>query len=155
MLICGIALPAWCNSDGRLFHFERSKNKNIVCYDIQLKDGNLNLKDPCDVYWLRLETTGVRKELSYIEQRFGYGYKVKSKSPNEAIIQLTAYKDLPVKICKRQNKWVAVVALQGQETILEKIYVKSHPDNSLKVQYVEITATSISTGQKIIHRIMR
>ena len=35
---------------GRLFQFERSTNKNYICYDVNLKDGKLDQKEPLSPY---------------------------------------------------------------------------------------------------------
>lgn len=40
---------------GRLFHIARSVNKNLVCYDVNLRDGKLDTHDPLNVYWVNRE----------------------------------------------------------------------------------------------------
>ena len=55
-----------------LFFIERSKNKNLVQYDIRLTE-NSDLPDPgpINVYWI-LEN-GRREELNPIEREYAYG----------------------------------------------------------------------------------
>ncbi|MGZ3591412.1 MAG: DUF4833 domain-containing protein, partial [Thermodesulfobacteriota bacterium] len=57
---------------GHLFFIERSKNKNLVQYDIRLTE-NRDLPDsrPVNAYWV-LEN-GRREELNSIEKRYAYG----------------------------------------------------------------------------------
>ena len=138
---------------GRLFHIERSKNKNIVCYDVQLKGTTLNIDKPLDNYWLRNETDGSREDLSFIEKKMAYGYKVVSKGNNEANVKLTAYDKQSIRICQRNGKWVGLVKINGEECQLTKIYVQANPKNSLKVLYIELTGTSTANGKVVTQRI--
>ena len=57
---------------GHLFFIERSKNKNLVQYDIRLTE-NRDLPDsrPVNAYWI-LEN-GRREELNSMEKNYGYG----------------------------------------------------------------------------------
>ena len=61
-------------SDKRLFFLQRSSNANTVVYDARLGvDGGLDPERPVEVYWLRYNTSGERRALSFLERHFAYG----------------------------------------------------------------------------------
>ena len=136
--------------DGRLFQFERSTNRNYICYDVNLKDGKLNMKEPVHPYWIRAEEGGEKKELSYLQFNFAFGYKVDSKKDNEVTIHLTPYKNLPIRIVKRGGKWIALVTMEGQEMVVSKFFAQMKGE-SLTCLYVDVTGTV--NGKTVTKRI--
>ncbi len=137
--------------EGRLFQFERSTNRNYICYDVNLlKDGKLDLKEPVNPYWIRAEEGGEKKELSFLQFKFAFGYKVDSTRENEATIHLSPYKNLPIRICKRSGKWVALVKMEGQEMQVTKMFAQMK-GQSLTCLYVDVTG--IANGKTITRRI--
>jgi hypothetical protein len=135
----------------RLFIFERSTNKNYICYDVNLKDGKLNLKDPVEAYWIRAEEGGEKKELSFLQFKFAFGYKVDSTKDNEVTIHLSPYKNLPIRILKRNGKWVALVKMEGTEMQLTKMFAQMKGE-SLTCLYVDVTG--IANGKTVTKRII-
>ncbi len=140
-------------TENRLFQFERSKNANYICYDVNLDGERLNMKNPISVYWIRMTQGGIRKELSFIQRKLAFGYKVVKKGKNEVSVHLTAYDGLLIRICQRKGKWVALVTLDGHEVQLTKMYAKMVTPDSLRVEYVEVTGIDCATGKKTSKRI--
>jgi len=71
-----VAAMAGDDDATRLFQIDRSKNANIVCYDVRL-DGTGSLqKDPLDIYWLMKATDGSRESLGVFERAHAYGADV-------------------------------------------------------------------------------
>ena len=137
--------------EGRLFQFERSTNRNYICYDVNLKDdGKLDLKEPVNPYWIRAEEGGEKKEFSFLQFKFAFGYKVDSKRDNEVTIHLSPYKNLPIRICKRNGKWVALVKMEGQEMVVSKFFAQMKGE-SLTCLYVDVTGTA--NGKTVTKRI--
>ena len=134
----------------RLFVFERSTNKNYICYDVNIKDGKLNTKEPVHAYWIRAEEGGEKKELSYLQFNFAFGYKVDSKKADEVTIHLTPYKNLPIRITKRSGKWIALVTMEGQEMVVSKFFAQMKGE-SLTCLYVDVTGTV--NGKTVTKRI--
>lgn len=140
---------------GRLFRFERSTNRNYICYDVQLRDGHLDAKKPIHVYWICAEEHGQAEELNYIQRKFAFGYKVISRGDDEVCIHLTAYKDLPIRVCRREGRWVALVMINGQESELIRMFAQMRSPNSLHVEYVDIFGLRLDTHAPIRQRITR
>jgi len=135
-----------------VFLFERSTNSNYVCYDINLTDGKLSKTEPLHAYWVLGEGTRI-ESLTFLDRKMAFGVKVVEEKADEALVHLTAYKDLCIRICKRKGKWVGVVKLNGHEIILQKMYAKMKPPFSVKCEYVDIIGNDLTTGEKRSERI--
>ncbi len=151
-ILATFSLASWANQ--RLFHISRSANRNIVCYDVCLTDGQLNLDTPIHVYWHNNEDhPGMEEELSLIQRKLAYGYKVISTNRNEAQVQLTAYKHRLITVCHHENQWKCKVSINDTECLLTEIYVKANPHNPLKVEYVELRGMSLADGSILVEQI--
>jgi len=129
----------------RLFFVSRNLNRNIIVYDVQLKNGALDINDPIHVYWYNQEHNPVTtNELNFIQRKLAYGYSVVKKGTNEVSVKLKAYGKRDVKICKRDGKWVAQMTINGKECILSEIY--AHCPSKTSCDYVEIIGKCIQDG---------
>ena len=138
-----------------LFFIERSINKNLVQYDIRLtENGDLVDSRPVHVYWI-LEN-GRREGLNAIEQKYAYGIVRQEKlDGNKFKVILAAFKGLQVIVERVNDSFKALVTINGKQTILEKLYIKSeNSSNGLpKVLYIEVFGWTEKTGHSIKERI--
>jgi hypothetical protein len=143
------------NKAGHLFFIERSKNKNLVQYDIRLME-NSDLPDsrPVNAYWI-LEN-GTREELNSIEKKYAYGIARQEKLDKDRFkVILAAFKSLEIIVERLNDSFKAVVSINGRESILQKIYIKSEERQAglPRVLYVELFGRSKETGLPIKERI--
>ncbi len=145
------------STNKRLFHIERSKNLNIVCYDIKLNSsGEWDVSDPIKVYWVnREENPGKTNGLSAIQKKLAYGYKLLSHDKNSCTISLHACPDKHITIKINEKTYCCQISINGQEAELKKVYVKSSDNNSLKVEYVELFGIDLKTGNPISEKIIK
>jgi hypothetical protein len=141
--------------EARLFRFERSTNRNYICYDVCQTDGRLDLKNPIHVYWIRAEEDGAQKELSFIQRKLAFGYKVVSRGDNEVCIHLTAYDKLLIRICQHNGRWMALATIAGEEAQLTRLFAQMRSPNSLHVEHVDLFGRSLATGKALTERIRR
>ena len=142
----------------RLFYIHRSANRNLVCYDYNLEQGKLDSQNPIQVYWVnREERPGEKNGLNYIQRKFAYGYKVISAKPDSCVCTLTAYPKRPLTLTHLPSsaKYVCLIPIQHQTAILRSLYVKAHPHNPLKVEYVELEGVALSSHKPLKERIYR
>ena len=139
--------------EGRLFRFERSTNRNYICYDIRQTDGRLDMKEPIHVYWIVAEEGGRQDELSFIQKKLAFGYKVVSRGDNEVSIHLTAYSKLVIRICRRDGKWMALAKIGGKEAQLDRLFAQMRSPRSLRVEYVDLFGRSLDGGTAVTERI--
>ena len=131
-----------------LFKLGRSKNANIVQYDVQLtSDGKLYPKEPVIAYWIRLAKDGRKKELTSFQRRWYYGFKAKCEAwSNSAIMELARCKRR-IKIYKVEGVYRGEVQIDGQPAFLEKIFVTSIKKGLFrKTGYIELYGKDTKTG---------
>ena len=143
------------STEARLFHIERSKNRNIVCYDLNTDATNiLDEKSPMLVYWVnREEYPGKHGPLSYIQKKLAYGYTVIGKQNGVITIELNAVKGRKITIEQNNQRYSCRMEINKQPSTLSKVYVKTKTSNSLQVEYIDIQGCSLETGALVTERI--
>ena len=124
-------LAASADKANHLFFIERSKNKNLVQYDVRLTE-NRDLPDsrPVNAYWI-LEN-GRHEELNSIEKNYAYGIARQEKLDKDKFkIILAAFKSLEIIVERMNDSFKALVSINGKESILQKIYIKSEETGTL------------------------
>jgi len=138
-----------------LFFIERSKNKNLVQYDIRLTESS-NLRDikPVNAYWI-LEN-GRREELSRIEKMYAYGIIHQEKlDQNKFKVILAGLQGLEIVVERMNDSFKAMVSINGRESILERIYIKSEEKRTglPKVLYIDLFGRTREMGLPVKERI--
>ncbi len=129
----------------RLFYVSRNLNRNIIVYDLRLKNGELDLDEPLHVYWYNQEKNPVTtNELNFIQRKMAYGYSVTKKGNDEVNVKLKAYSKREVRIHKHEGKWIARVVINGKDCILTEIY--AHCPSKTSCDYIELRGNSLSDG---------
>lgn len=140
----------------RLFYISRSANKNLVCYDVNLKDDKLDTQKPLNVYWVnREERPGETNGLNLIQRKMAYGYKVVAQGNDRSEVTLTAYPDRKLTIQKHGSQYVCLTTINNQPVILQSLYVKAKEGNPLSVEYVEIHGINQETQEQVSERIKK
>ena len=139
-----------------LFFIERSKNRNLVQYDVRLT-GNRDLPDsnPVTAYWILQD--GRREKLSSVEEELAYGIASQEKiEKNKFRIHLVAFKNREIIVEKIKGSFKAVVSINGKESILQKVYVgsKEGPAGKPQVFYVDLFGRVIRTNLPARERII-
>ena len=141
---------------GHLFFIERSKNKNVVQYDIRLTESkNLPDRRPVNAYWI-LEN-GSREELNSIERNYAYGVLRQEKLDKDKLkVVLAAFKSWDIIVERINDSFKAVISINGIESVLQKIYIKSEETRAAfpRVLYVELFGRTKEKGLPIEERII-
>ena len=140
----------------RLFYITRSLNKNLVCYDLNLVNGQLDTEKPLHVYWInREEYPGKKDELNFIQRKMAYGYKLVRKEADQSVVTLTAYPGRELMIRAHAGRYACFVRINGQESILQSLYVKSKPSNPMSVEYVELRGITVDGNQPVSEQVRK
>jgi hypothetical protein len=139
-----------------LFFIERSKNKNLVQYDVRLTENkDLPNSRPVNAYWI-LEN-GRHEEPNSIEKDYAYGIVRQEKLEKDKFkIILAAFKGLEIIVERMDDSFKAVALINGKEGILQKTYIKSEETRTLfpRVIYVDlfgwIKGTSLAIKERFI-----
>ena len=142
----------------RLFIIERSKNANIVCYDVNLDTQGQIIKDaPVEAYWLLYaERNGEMEKLSVFDKK-AYGFKAKYNEQNKNYdFTLKAVEDKPMTIDMYGNVPRVTIQINDKKCFLEKVYIESK-DGAFgipKVSFYTLYGEDISTGNKAEQKIV-
>ena len=157
LLPVGSAVATSRNNTDHLFFIERSKNKNVVQYDVQLmKNKDLREPSPVVVYWVL--KNGRQEKLNLMQRKYAYGIDLQDKlEKNKFRILLVALKDREIIVERINGSYKAVVSIGGKNSILEKVYVKSKERliGVPKVLYVDLFGVDTQTSLPIKERIHR
>lgn len=157
MFIFSSVVSGWtfCSKRAPLFRIERSKNKNIVQYNAcLLQNNNISDSNPVEAYWVL--ANGQKEELSIVESKQAYGIKSKEKlGENKFRILLAALKDRDIIIQKMKGNYKALVQINGESSILERVYVKSEEQalGFTKVSYIDLFGRALRTNRPVKERI--
>ncbi len=139
-----------------LFFIERSKNRNLVQYDVRLTENEDILdSNPVAVYWV-LEN-GRQRDLNLIQRRFAYGIDSYEKvEKNKFRLVLVALKDREVIVEKMEGSFRAIIAINGKPSVLEKVYVESKERlvGLPRVLYIILFGRTRETGLLVNERIV-
>ncbi|MEW5747051.1 MAG: DUF4833 domain-containing protein [Nitrospirota bacterium] len=152
----GAVAEAACQKTYPLFFIERSKNRNRVHYDACLTERNeLSESGPVIAYWV-LEN-GQRGELNIIERKYAYGVSSSAKTGKEsAWFTLAALKNRKVSIRKIGGAYKAIMAVRGQEVILDRVFIASRERRlrQPKVLYVDLFGHAVKGNAPVKERIV-
>lgn len=132
-----------------LFKMERSKNANIVQYDVQLTpDNKLYQKEPVIAYWIRAAEDGREKELTSFQRKWYYGFKTKyDVGSNSAIVEMVACGARVIKVYEVEGVYRGEIRIDGHPAFLEKIFVTSIKSGLYpKVTSIELYGKDTKTG---------
>ncbi len=145
-----------CNKADTLFKIERSKNGNVVQYDAcLLNDGVLSDTDPVSAYWM-LEN-GQREDLNALEKNFAYGIKSEKRIGKDKVqISLAALSNRKVIVEKDHDQYRAITSINGKQSILERIYVKSEQRlvGPAKVICIDVFGRTLASNTPVQERIV-
>ena len=154
-LITSSAQSLSCIKTNHLFFIERNKNKNLVQYDVCMKDGTeLTDQFPVKAYWI-LEN-GEKETLNMLENKLVYGIHSQRKlGTNRYVINLTALKTRDIIVEKVGDDYKAILLIDGKQSYLEKVYVESEERWSglPKVHYVDVFGSSVNTNTPVKERL--
>ena len=153
-LLWSLAADVHAQPAENLFIIARSKNANIVRYDVHRKpDGQLNFVHPIDAYWLMRAENGRREELSWMERELAYGFSVSRVSNIGYSLQLLAFKQREIRVEYSGGTYRALVLISGKLARLNRIFVSSDEGGILpRVRYVELQGMTES-GTSVAERI--
>jgi phosphatidylglycerophosphate synthase len=139
------------------FYVQRTPNTNTIMYELNMKDGVLDEKDPVHVYWIRYASGGGTEELSYIQRKFAYGVKVTKVAEGKFKLLFAAYDKIPFYLMKSTaGIYHTYVEIEGKMMILRRLYIRIDPGGTFwapNVKYVEFKGTEVGTGKELVKRI--
>ena len=143
-----------------LFYIQRSLNRNTIAYELNTDDKNvLDLDDPIHPYWIRYESGGHRRELSYIEKKFAYGIKTKlvnQQSQNYKLSLVSYPVNMELKKSGDEQNFKVFITVNNKLIELEMIYFKAEGGTfwNPNIKYIDIYGTEVKTKLAVKERII-
>ncbi len=150
-----ISVSAYASQTAGLFIIERSKNANVVHYDINKSaDGKIDPEKPVIAYWIMLAQDGHREGLNSIERNV-YGFKCTlDESKKFYRMVMNIMKDRQIKVYQQGDDYVAEINIDGQPAYLKKVFINSTETMFLpKVHFVDLFGIDKKTGKDVRERI--
>jgi hypothetical protein len=140
----------------RLFRITRNKNNNIVCYDVQLKDGKLDDSVPVSVYWIIPSENNKLEGLNFIERTKAYGVSIEKAYGRDSVdIRLKAGKGV-LRVTTRGSRWVALATVDSREVALDSVFVMAEESGfTPTVKWVEVFGHDPATGESVRQKILK
>lgn len=149
--------PVPTNVQGLLFYIQRDPDINTVCYTVKLNDdGDVDLKDPIDIFWIRYAENGKRKKLSTIQREFGYGLSFKPITADSILVKALSFPNRAMHLVRNQNKsYVVKMKISGHICELKRIYLRITGGSALapQIEYIEFYGVDPQTRELITDRI--
>jgi hypothetical protein len=152
MLVClftpSLALEGGTR-DRPLFIIERSKNANVVRYDIRLTaEGTPDPGKPIIAYWIRMAEDGRKRPLKWIEKQLAYGFEARYDSQQDVIfMEMVADTQRSIRVYRHEGLYRAETRIGGRPAFIRKIYVKSTETGLMpRVDYIDFYGIDVKTG---------
>lgn len=142
----------------QLFYLQRDPNVNTIICELNVDGkGQLNKKQPIDVYWIRYQDNNEKKELSYIQRKFAYGIESEAMGNDQYKLTFVSYKKFPLYLMKSEEdgKYHVYVTANQKKIKLERIFLRIEGGTFWvpNVKYVELKGTNPTTGAPLVERI--
>jgi len=132
-----------------LFRIERNTNDNIIQYDAQIgRDGKLDSREPVVGYWVRLAEEGQVKKLSFVQNKFAYGFKASYNAREDtAELKMAANIGRSITVRLVGDRFRALAVIDGSLSYIDTIYIHAHGKGmSTRVEYIELHGNDSHTG---------
>lgn len=127
----------------QLFYLQRTPNTNTIVYELNYKNGEIDLENPIHEFWIRYQENGQRQELSYIQRKFAYGIKTKKLENNRYELSFVSYKKYKMYLEPGPDKKLSVYTrINNKKVVLTSIFLKIKEGGSFwspNIEYVEVS----------------
>ncbi|WP_240916434.1 DUF4833 domain-containing protein [Pedobacter sp. HDW13] len=90
------------------------------------KHGEVNKEQPINVFWMRYDDKGEKKELSYIQRKFAYGIVSKDLGNGQFELRFVSHKKLPMYLRKStaDKKYHVYATINDKKMEIDRIFLR-------------------------------
>ncbi|WP_315823934.1 DUF4833 domain-containing protein [Paraflavitalea speifideaquila] len=139
----------------QLFYLQRTSNHNTIVYELNYKNGKLDMRNPVHPFWIRYTEQSQRAELNFIQRVFAYGVKIKQLPDSSYRVKLVSYAGYSMYLKKgTDGKYRIYAPINGQLMVLNRIFVKITGGSmwSPDIEYFEVSGFDPATGHPVAER---
>ena len=111
----------------QLFYLQRDPNTNTVIYQLNVdRAGHLNEDEPVNVFWLRYDEHGERKDLNFIQRKFAYGLTAEKLATDKYELKFAAYSKVRFYLLRSPTDKALHVytTINGRQLQLERVFLR-------------------------------
>lgn len=155
--VSAVVYPVPSGIGNMLFYLQRDPNTNtIICQLNTNSKGEVDPSAPVNVFWMRYDEGGEKKELNLIQRKFAYGISSRKISADRYELNFVSYKKyLMYLVRSKDNKYRVYAPIGKKQVILKKVFVRIDGGTFWvpNVKYVELTGVDPATGEEVSERI--
>jgi hypothetical protein len=140
----------------QLFYLQRDPNTNTIICQLNIDAaGQVNKKEPVNVYWIRYGDKGEKEELNYIQRKFAYGIKSKDLGNGQFELNFVSYKKLPMILKKSSGDKYGVFVKVNNKTIqIDRLFLRIDGGSfwSPNVLYIQVEGMDMETLKPTLER---
>lgn len=152
------SFPVPRNIPNQLFYLQRDPNPNTIICTLNLKNGQLDKRDPVHVFWIRYTEQSQPKALSYLQRTFAYGIKARALSNEEYELNFVSYKKFLLRLVKSERVpgYQVYANVNQKRVILRRLYLHIEGGTLWKpnVKYIQVEGINASTGESTVERLL-
>ena len=153
-----VSFPVPKNIPNQLFYLQRDPNPNTIICALNVKNGQLDKRDPVRVFCIRYTEQSQSKELSYLQRTFAYGIKARPLSNEEYELNFVSYKNFPLRLVRSERApgYQVYATVNQKRVILKRLYLRIEGGSFWKpnVKYIQVEGINAVTGESTVERLI-
>lgn len=143
----------------QLFYLQRDPNTNTVIYQLNVdRAGRLNEDEPVNVFWIRYDEHGERKDLNFIQRKFAYGLTAEKIAVDKYELKFAAYNKVRFFLLKSpvDRAFHVYTTIGSRQLQLERVYLRIEGGTFWvpNVKYIEFKGVASATREPVVERVM-
>jgi hypothetical protein len=142
----------------QLFYLQRDPNTNTVIYQLNVnRAGQVDEDEPINVFWLRYDEQGQRKDLNFIQRKFAYGLSAKKLGPDKYELKFAAYNKIPFYLMRSglDKAFHVFTVINNKQIVLTRVYLRIEGGTFWvpNVRYIEFKGWDATTHAPVLTRV--
>lgn len=142
----------------QLFYLQRDPNTNTIIYQLNVNGaGQVDEDEPINVFWLRYDEQGQRKDLNYIQRKFAYGLSAEKVGPEKYVLKFAAYNKVPFYLMRwgADKAFHVFTVVGGRQLVLSRVYLRIEGGTFWvpNVRYIEFKGWDAATRAAVVTRV--
>jgi hypothetical protein len=142
----------------QLFYLQRDPNTNTIIYQLNVnRAGQVEEDEPINVFWLRYDEQGQRKDLNYIQRKFAYGLSAEKLAPEKYQLKFAAYNKVPFYLMRwsADRAFHVFTVISNRQIVLSRVYLRIEGGTFWvpNVRYIEFKGWDAATRAPVVTRI--
>ena len=142
----------------QLFYLQRDPNTNTVIYQLNVdRAGKLDEDEPVNIFWIRYDEHGERKDLNFIQRKFAYGLTAEKLAVDKYELKFAAYNKVRFYLLRSpvDKAFHVYTTIGGKQIQLERVFLRIEGGTFWvpNVKYIEFKGLNTATREPVVERV--